>query len=122
MLCAIWYHLYNLKNLKKTHGGVLLLVKLQGESCNFTKSNIPPWMFFMFFKLYKRYQNTQLTTHRRYEKVNNSLLYIDISSNHPSQVIKQLPTSVHKRLSQNSLSKEIFNASKSEYEALLKTE
>ena len=87
MLCAIWYHLYNLKNLKKTHGGVLLLVKLQGESCNFTKSNIPPWMFFMFFKLYKRYQNTQLTTHRRYEKVNNSLLYIDISSNHPSQVI-----------------------------------
>ena len=22
-LCAIWYHLYNLKNVKKTHGGVL---------------------------------------------------------------------------------------------------
>ena len=29
MFCAIWYHLYNLKNVKKTHGGVLLLVKLQ---------------------------------------------------------------------------------------------
>ena len=29
MLCAIWYHLYNLKNKKNTHGGVLLLVKLQ---------------------------------------------------------------------------------------------
>ena len=28
-LCAIWYHLYNLKNLKNTNGGVLLLVKLQ---------------------------------------------------------------------------------------------
>ena len=27
MLCAIWYHLYNLKNVKNTHGGVLLLVK-----------------------------------------------------------------------------------------------
>ena len=26
MLCAIWYHLYNLKNVKNTHGGVLLLV------------------------------------------------------------------------------------------------
>ena len=26
---AIWYHMYNLKNVKKTHGGVLLLVKLQ---------------------------------------------------------------------------------------------
>ena len=29
MLCAIWYHLYNLKNVKNTHGGVLLLTKLQ---------------------------------------------------------------------------------------------
>ena len=27
--CAIWYHLYNLKNVKTTHGGVLILVKLQ---------------------------------------------------------------------------------------------
>ena len=27
MLCAIWQHLYNLKNVKNTHGGVLLLVK-----------------------------------------------------------------------------------------------
>ena len=23
MLCAIWYHLYNLKNVKNTNGGVL---------------------------------------------------------------------------------------------------
>ena len=29
MFCAIWYHLYCLKNVKNTHGGVLLLVKLQ---------------------------------------------------------------------------------------------
>ena len=29
MHCAIWYHLYNFKNVKNTHGGVLLLVKLQ---------------------------------------------------------------------------------------------
>ena len=27
MLCVIWYHLYNLKNLRDTHGEVLLLVK-----------------------------------------------------------------------------------------------
>ena len=26
MFCAIWYHLYNLKNVKNTYGGVLLLV------------------------------------------------------------------------------------------------
>ena len=29
MRCVIWYHLYNLKNVKNTHGGVLILVKLQ---------------------------------------------------------------------------------------------
>ena len=29
---AIWYHLYNLKNVTNTHGGVLLLVKLQAFS------------------------------------------------------------------------------------------
>ena len=37
--CTIWYHLYNSKNVKNTHEGVLLLVKLQA------------WVFFMFFKL-----------------------------------------------------------------------
>ena len=30
-LCPIWCDLYNLKNVKNTHGGVLLLVKLQEE-------------------------------------------------------------------------------------------
>ena len=30
MHCAIWYHLYNLKTVKNTHGGVLILVKLKG--------------------------------------------------------------------------------------------
>ena len=32
MRCAIWYHLYNLKNVKNTHRGVLFLVKLQAEA------------------------------------------------------------------------------------------
>ena len=48
MLCVIWYHLYNLKNLKSTHGGVLFSVKLQAEACNFTKSISSPWVFFLF--------------------------------------------------------------------------
>ena len=56
MFCAIWYHLYNLKNVKNTNEGVLLFVKLQVEACNFTKSNTPPRVFFTFFKLYKWYQ------------------------------------------------------------------
>ena len=42
MRCAIWYHLYNLKNVKNTHGGVLILIKLQALACNFTKINTPP--------------------------------------------------------------------------------
>ena len=50
-LCTIWYHLRNFKNVKNTHGVVLLLVKLQAEACNFTKSNTPSWEFFMFFKI-----------------------------------------------------------------------
>ena len=28
MHCTIWYHLYNLTNVKNTNGGVLLLVKV----------------------------------------------------------------------------------------------
>ena len=32
MFCVIWYHLYNLKNVKNIHGGVLLLIKLQVTS------------------------------------------------------------------------------------------
>ena len=31
MLCTIWYQLHNLKNVKITYGGVLLLVRLQGQ-------------------------------------------------------------------------------------------
>ena len=31
MHCTIWCHLYNLKNVRNTLGGVLLLVKLQAK-------------------------------------------------------------------------------------------
>ena len=37
MLCAIFYHLYNWRNVKNTHGGVLLLAKLHALACSFTK-------------------------------------------------------------------------------------
>ena len=57
--------LYNLKNMNNTHGGVLLLVKLQArlQAFTFSKSNIPPRVFFTFsnctdgIKLPKTYQN-----------------------------------------------------------------
>ena len=42
-LCKIWYHLCNLKKVKNTHGGLLLLVKFQG----------PAYFFFFFQKKIK---------------------------------------------------------------------
>ena len=62
MRCAISNHVHNLQNVKSTHGGALLLL-LQAEACNFTKSNTPPWVFFTFFKLYEWYQIAQSTTY-----------------------------------------------------------
>ena len=41
-------------------------------------------------------------------------------SNHPPQVIKQLPTSIEGRLSKNSSNETIFNSVKGEYEKALK--
>ena len=38
---------------------MLLLVKLETKTCNFTKSNFSPWVFFTFFKLYKQYEIAQ---------------------------------------------------------------
>ena len=40
--------LVQFKKRESTHGGVLLLVKLQVEACNFTKITTPPWMFSRF--------------------------------------------------------------------------
>ena len=42
---------------ENTHGAALRLAKLQSSACNSTKSNTPPWVFFIFFKLYKWYQS-----------------------------------------------------------------
>ena len=42
---------------------MLILVKLQAKTCNFTKINTPPWAFFTFFKLWKWYQIAQHITY-----------------------------------------------------------
>ena len=41
MRCAIWYYLNNLKNMKNTHGGVLILVKLQASGFNIISVDFP---------------------------------------------------------------------------------
>ena len=60
---VIWYYLYNFKNLKNIHGRALLLLKFQAEACNFTKNNTRPWIFFRFLKLYKWYKIAQSITY-----------------------------------------------------------
>ena len=58
--------------MKNTHEGVLILVKLQAEACNFTKINNPSWVFFTFFTLYKCYQIAQRITNCKYEHVGST--------------------------------------------------
>ena len=48
MFCAIWYHLYNLKNVKNTHGRVLLLVKLQAKPATLLKVTLVHGCFSRF--------------------------------------------------------------------------
>ena len=64
--------------------------------------------------------NLLTDTYCPYKKPNDKLTYIHTSSNHPPQIIKQLPSSIGERLSRNSSSLEIFNSKKGEYEDALK--
>ena len=60
--------------------------------------------------------------YKPYKKPNDQLLYVTTSSDHPPQVIKQLPNSINRKLIENSSNKAVFDASKNEYEeALLKS-
>ena len=56
--------------------------------------------------------NLKTESYQPFRKPNNEPKYIDISSNHPPQVLKQLPKSIEKRLSEISSSKETFGNSK----------
>ena len=54
MFCAIWYHLCNLKNMKNTHEGVLLLVKLQ---------SVRRSVIFSSLQLYERWHSSMGVFH-----------------------------------------------------------
>ena len=60
-------------------------------------------------------------TFRSYKKPDDLLSYINKSSNHPPQIINQLPKIINKRLSRNSTKEEVFNSSKYQYEKPLET-
>ena len=59
-------------------------------------------------------------TYCPYKKPNNRLLYIHGLSNHPPNIIKQIPNSIQQRLSKNSSNEEILNTAKCEYKDGLK--
>ena len=65
MRCAIWYHLYNVKNVKNTHGGVLISVQLRADALR-EHSSIG---VFHFFKIVQMIPN-RATHHISSEKVN----------------------------------------------------
>ena len=54
-----------------------------------------------------------------YKKPNDNLLYINISSDHPPLVIKELTNSINKRLCKNSANEQVFNTVKPVYENAL---
>ena len=59
-------------------------------------------------------------TFKPYRKPNNDPIYVHKDSNHPPQVLKELPKTIGKRISTISSSREIFESSKIEYENALK--
>ena len=58
-------------------------------------------------------------SYQPFRKPSNDPIYIDINSNHPPQILKQLPKSISKRLSENSSSKEVFDKTKMLYKKSL---
>ena len=63
--------------------------------------------------------NLETNTYRPYKKPNDNLTYVNISSNHPPQIIKYVTQKISERLSRNFSSVEIFEQSKPHYEEAL---
>ena len=64
--------------------------------------------------------NLKTNSYKPYMKPNSVPVYINKNSNHPLQVLKELPKTIEKRISTISSSKEIFDNSKIIYEDTLK--
>ena len=60
--------------------------------------------------------NLENNTYCTYNKPNDKLIYIDVPSNHPPQIKKQLTKIIGDRLSRNSSIADTFNNTKLEYE------
>ena len=60
-------------------------------------------------------------TYSPYRKPNNQPLYINVKSNHPPNIIKQLPDSINRRISDISCNEDEFNKAKTTYHDALKS-
>ena len=54
--------------------------------------------------------NLEKETYEPFRKPNNTPVYISTSSNHPPNIIKELPKSISKRLSEISCNEDVFNS------------
>ena len=55
-------------------------------------------------------------TYKPYQKPDIKVSYINVQSNHPPNIIKQLPKTIEQRLSNNSSNETIFNEAAQLYE------
>ena len=63
--------------------------------------------------------NLSNSNYKPYHKPDNEVLYIHKDSNHPPSILKQIPTSVEKRISALSSNETINNESKEIYQKAL---
>ena len=64
--------------------------------------------------------NLETNEYRPYRKPNDHPVYIDVRSNHPPSVIKQIPQMIEKRLTNLSSNEKVFNEEKAIYVKALK--
>ena len=60
-------------------------------------------------------------TYRPYHKPNSKPVYVNVGSNHPKSVIKNIPLGVNERLSMTSSNEQIFNANIDIYQEALES-
>ena len=60
-----------------------------------------------------------LNTYKSFSKTNVILTYINVSSNHPASIVKQIPNTINIRINRLSSSKSIFDNHKEFYNEAL---
>ena len=63
--------------------------------------------------------NISNSSYQPYNKPNSPILYVNYNSNHPRQILKQLPETINRRLIKLSNNEESFNNVKNEYQKAL---